>query len=200
LGIQVPLSYSIDQNCIWNVEVVPAIQFCGESTANFGDALIYGGAVGVSYAFTPGIHLGIGIATYYDLAQISIFPYPIVKISLSENLELTNPFGASPAGPGGGVFNYKINERWGIGLGGAYRDYRFRLQHNGPIPGGIGQYRSCPVFASVAFTPSPALNFNFYAGATLFNKIYVNDHGGDELLRTKQNAAPLIGFTASGTF
>jgi hypothetical protein len=199
-GLSVPLVYSVDRDCIWKVYLTPTGQFQGESTATFGDALVYGGAIGASYKFTPKIELGLGIAGYYNLAQVSFFPYPIVNIKISDRIQITNPFGASPAGPGGGVVNYKLTEHWGVGLGGAYRSYRFRLDHNGSIPGGVGQYRSCPVFAALSYTQSPALRIDFYGGATLFNKIYIDDHGGDELFRTKQNAAPLIGLTASGTF
>jgi hypothetical protein len=199
-GLDVPLVYSVNNDCTWKIYLVPTGQFSGESTATFGDALIYGGAVGVSHVFTPNIELGLGVAGYYNLAEVSFFPYPIVRIKISDRIQITNPFGASPAGPGGGVLNYKLTEHWSVGIGGAYRSYRFRLEHNGPIPGGIGQYRSCPVFVAVAYQQSPALRAELYAGATLFNKIYIDDHGGDELFRTKQNAAPMLGLGVSGSF
>jgi hypothetical protein len=199
-GLDIPLTYSVNDDCTWKVYLVPTGQFVGESTAQFGDALVYGGAIGVSHVFTPKIELGIGLAGYYNLAQVSFFPYPIVKIQISDRIEITNPFGASPAGPGGAVLNYKLTEHWSAGLGGAYRSYRFRLDHGGPIPGGIGQYRSCPVFATVAYQQSPALRIALYVGATLFNKIYIDDHSGNELFRTKQNAAPMLGLSASGAF
>jgi hypothetical protein len=199
-GLDVPFIYSVNDDCTWKISVVPTGQFSGESTARFGDALVYGGAIGVSHMFTPNIEVGLGIAAYYYLAQVSVFPYPIVKIKITDRVQLTNPFGASPAGPGGGELDYQLTEQWSVGIGGAYRSYRFRLDHNGPIPGGVGQYRSCPVFATVAYEPSPGLRVELYAGATLFNKIYIDDHGGDELFRTKQNAAPMLGISAAGTF
>ena len=199
-GLDVPLTYSVNDDCTWKIYLVPTGQFTGESNANFGDSLVYGGAIGVSHVFTPKIEVGLGVAAYYYLAQVSIFPYPIFKIKISDRIQITNPFGASPAGPGGGVLYYKLNEHWSVGVGGAYRSYRFRLDHNGPIPGGIGQYRSCPVFASVAYQQSPGLRIELFGGATLFNQIKIDDHGGDELFRTKQNASPLIGLSASGSF
>jgi|UniRef100_A0A7V6A605 hypothetical protein len=199
-GLDVPLIYFVTQDCTWKIYLVPTGQFSGESTATFGDALVYGGSFGVSHVFSPKVELGIGLAGYYNLAQATFFPYPIVKIKISDRIQITNPFGASPAGPGGGVLNYKLTQHWSVGLGGAYRSYRFRLDHNGPIPGGIGQYRSCPVFATLGYQQSPAFRAEIYAGATLWNKIYIDDHGGDELLRTKQNAAPMLGFSASGAF
>jgi hypothetical protein len=199
-GLDIPLTYSVNRDCTWKIYLVPTGQFSGESTARFGDALVYGGAIGISHVFTPKIEVGLGIAAYYNLAEVSVFPYPIVKINISDRIQITNPFGASPAGPGGGVLNYKFTENWYVGIGVAYRSYRFRLDPNGPIPGGIGQYRSCPVFATVAYQQSPALRIELYAGATLFNKISINDHSGDELFRTKQNAAPMLGMSASGHF
>jgi hypothetical protein len=200
VGLDIPLTYSINDDCTWKIYLVPTGQFSGESSANFGDALIYGGAIGVSHVFTPKIELGLGIAGYYNLAQVSFFPYPIVKIKISDRFHISNPFGASPAGPGGGVLDYKLTEQWFAGLGAAYRSYRFRLDHDGPIPGGVGQYRSCPVFAQVRYEPNPGLRIALYAGATLFNKIYIDDHGGNELFRTKQNAAPMLGLSAAGAF
>jgi Domain of unknown function (DUF6268) len=196
--LAVPLYYSLSDT--WNLLLIPMAQFSGENGARFGDALAYGGVVGISYVFGPKLELGLGIAGYYDLAEVLIFPYPIVKIKLSDRFRVSNPFQTSPAGPAGVEVSYVLNDHWDVGFGWAYRSPRFRLDYNGPIPNGIGEYRSFPVFARLSYKLSPALRIDGYGGASFLNKIYINDRRGNELYRTKQNVAPLIGLAVSGNF
>jgi hypothetical protein len=196
--LAVPLYYSL--NDTWTLLLIPMGQFSGGNGARFGDALSYGGVVGVSHVFGPKLELGLGIAGYYNLAEILIFPYPIVKFNFTGRFRISNPFQTSPAGPAGVEFSYLLNNHWDVGLGWAYRSPRFRLDYNGPIPNGIGQYRSFPVFVRLSYQLSPALRIDGYGGASLFNKIYIDDRRGNELYRTKQNVAPLIGLSFSGKF
>jgi hypothetical protein len=196
--LAVPLYYSLNDN--WHFLLIPIIQFSGENGARFGDALSYGGVVGVSHVFGPKLELGLGRAGFYNLAEVSIFPYPIVKINLTGKFRVSNPFQTSPAGPAGVEFSYLLDNHWDVGFGWAYRSPRFRLDYNGPIPNGIAQYRSFPVFVRLSYKLSPALRIDGYGGASLFNKIYIDDRRGNELYRTKQNVAPLIGLSFSGKF
>jgi|UniRef100_A0A7C3UZQ9 hypothetical protein len=198
LGVSVPLFYALADD--WRLILIPTVQYSGESGARFGDSLVYGGLAAVTYRFSPTITLGLGLAGYYNLATATFFPVPIVKIKLSEQFRLGNPFHTSPAGPAGLELTYIIDQNWDVGLGGAYRTHRFRLDSGGPIPNGIGEYRTIPVFARVSYKPLPALKIDAYGGASFLNKIYVDDRDGDELYRTKQNVAPLIGVSLSGTF
>jgi len=196
--LAVPLFYSL--NDTWNLLLIPMAQFSGENGARFGDALSYGGVVGISYVFGPKLELGLGIAGYYDLAEVLIFPYPIVKIKISDKFRVSNPFQTSPAGPAGVEISYVVNDHWDVGFGWAYRSPRFRLDYNGPIPNGIGEYRTFPVFVRLSYKLNPNIRIDGYGGASLFNKIYIDDRRGNELYRTKQNVAPLIGLSVSGKF
>ncbi len=196
--VAVPLFYSLNDK--WRLMLIPIGQFSGEDGASFGDALSYGGAVGASYVFGPKLELGLGLAGFYDLAEVRFFPYPILRIKLSDRIRVTNPFRTSPAGPAGVEISYVLNDRWGVGFGWAYRSPRFRLEKNGPIPNGIGEYRNFPIFLRLSYKLSPALRIDGYSGVSLFNKIYINDNKGNELFRTKQNVAPLIGMAISGDF
>ncbi len=198
LGFSIPIFYSFDEK--WKVIVIPATQFSGEFGARFGDALVYGGAGVVTYAFGPKVVLGIGLAGYYNLKEVRVFPFPAIKLKLSDRFRLTNPFRTGPAGPAGLELSYRLNPQWEVGIGGAYRSYRFRLDYNGPIPNGIGEYNSIPVFVRLAYQPFPALKIDLYGGASFLNKLYVDDRDGDELYRTKHDVAPLVGLLVSGRF
>jgi hypothetical protein len=198
LGFSVPIFYSIDDK--WQVIVIPSAQFSGELGARFGDALTYGGAGAVSYAFGPKVVLGIGIAAYYNLKEVRVFPFPVIKLKLNDRFRFANPFRTGPAGPAGLELSYQLSPRWEVGIGGAYRSYRFRLDYTGPIPNGIGEYNSIPVFVRLAYRPFPALKIDLYGGASFLNKLYVDDRDGDELYRTKHDVAPLVGLSVSGRF
>jgi hypothetical protein len=145
--------------------------FSGEYGARFGDALVYGGVVAVSHVFGPKLTLGLGLAGYYDLAQTRFFPFLIVKLKLSEQFRLTNPFHTGPAGPAGLELSYSLSRHWEVAVGGAYRSYRFRLDYNGPIPNGIGEYDSIPIFARLSYKPSAAFGVDVCGGAAFLNKL-----------------------------
>ena len=197
-GIDFPLIYSLNDK--WKLHLIPTGQFSGEDGARFGSSLSYGGVVAVSHVFGPNLELGMGLGVYSNLATISVYPYPIVEIKLGERFKFTNPFPAGPAGPAGGELAYSLNKHWAIGVGGAYRSPRFRLDSNGPLRNGIGEYRSIPIFARLTYEQSHALKIDVYGGVSLFNEIYIHKSNGDEIYRSQQDLAPLIGLSISGSF
>ena len=198
LGFSIPIFYSFKEK--WKLVIVPTAQFSGEFGARVSQAMVYGAAAGVSYAFGPKVTLGLGVAGYADLEEARVFPFPIVNVKLGDRIRLTNPFRTSPAGPAGLELSYVLTRKWEVGLGAAYRSYRFRLDYNGPLPNGIGEYNTVPVFARLSYKPLPAVGLDVYAGVSLLNKIYVEDSEGNELYRTKHDVAPLLGATLSGRF
>lgn len=198
VGFSVPIFYTVNEK--WEVILIPTGQFSGEFGARFGDALVYGGGVAVRYTFNPKVVLGIGLAGYYYHEQARVFPFFVVNVKLSDRFTLTNPFRLGPAGPAGLVLSYKLNRQWEVGFGGAYRSYRFRLDYDGPIPNGIGEYNSFPLFVRLAYSPSPAFTFGLYGGLSIYNRLRVEDRNGDELYRSGQDVAPLMGASISGRF
>lgn len=198
LGLSVPVFYALDEK--WKLIVIPTAQFSGEFGARFGDALVYGGIVAVTYAFGPKVVLGLGVAGYSNLNQARFFPFPIIKLKLSDRFRLSNPFRASPAGPAGLELSYILNRQWEVGFGGAYRSNRFRLDYHGPIPNGIGEYNSIPLFARLAYKPFPDISLNIYGGLSLYNRLRVEDRDGDEMYKTHHDVAPLVGVSISGRF
>lgn len=198
LGFSIPIFYSFTDQ--WKLVIVPTAQFSGEFGARVSQAMVYGGIVGVSYAFGPKVTLGLGVAGYANLEEARIFPFPIVKLKLSDRVRLTNPFRTSPVGPAGLELSYVLTKKWEVGIGGAYRSYRFRLDYNGSIPNGIGEYNTVPAFVRLSYKPFPAIGIDVYGGASFLNKLYVEDRDGNELYRTKHDVAPLLGATFSGRF
>jgi hypothetical protein len=197
-GFSVPIFYTIDDK--WEFILIPQGQFSGEFGARFGDALVYGGGAAVRYTFGPNVILGVGVAGYYYLEQARVFPFFIVNLKLSDRITLSNPFRLSPAGPAGLIVSYQLNQQWEVGVGGAIRSYRFRLDYGGPLPNGIGEYSSFPLFARLAYKPTPDLTVGIYGGLSVYNRLRVENRRGDELYESGQDVAPLIGASISGRF
>ena len=198
LGFTVPIFYTLNDK--WQFIVIPTGQFAGEFNARFGDSLVYGGGVAVRYTFGPRVILGVGVAGYYYLEQARVFPFLVINLKLSDRIRVTNPFRLGPAGPAGLIVSYKLNPKWEVGLGGAYRSYRFRLDYDGPIPNGIGEYNSFPLFVRLGYKPTPAFTVDIYGGLSIYNRLRVEDRDGNELFKSGQNVSPILGASISGRF
>jgi hypothetical protein len=198
LGFSLPVFCNLTDQ--WRLIIIPTAQCSGEFGADFCDSLVYGGAVAMAYAFRPDAVFGLGVAGYANLEEPSVFPYPVIRWQITPKLRLTNPFRTSPAGPAGLELSYALADHWTVGLGGAYRSQRFRLDANGPLPNSIGEYKSIPTFVRLSYKPIPTFGIDLYSGVSFLNKLYVDAPGGNDLYKTKFNVAPLVGVGISGTF
>jgi Domain of unknown function (DUF6268) len=187
----------------WGVMVVPILDVAGTPRADWGRALIYGGAAAAIYHFGKDRSIGIGMGALNNLEQASIFPMVLVNWKFNEWLRLSTPYRASPAGPGGVELTYfplKNNKDLRIGLGATYLSKRFRLDDTGTIANGIGEYDTIPVFARLSYRVLPVVDVNLYGGASLYNYLIVDDSRGGQLFHTHQNVAPFIGIGLSLNF
>jgi hypothetical protein len=143
LGLGIKFMYVIDKD--WRLFIVPSLEFSGESGAKTNDSLIYGGIVATGYRISPDLSIGAGVGIFSRLEEISVFPMIFIDWKINEKLRLSNPFRGGPSGPAGLELSYAINKSWELGLGGAYRSFRFRLNDDGSASDSILQDRSVPV-------------------------------------------------------
>lgn len=198
LGGSIALQYDLTDR--WDITIAPSVEFSGESGAKIGNSLIYGGYIATSYDFDPTLTLGVGVGTYFGIEKTSVFPYIVVNWKITDRLKLTNPFTTSPAGPAGLELSYKVDPKWEVGVGGAYRSSRFRLDEDFPTWNGVGEYRRIPVFARLSYKACPSFTIDLYGGASFMNKVWQYDQNGNELSATKADAAPLLGLTLKASF
>lgn len=197
-GISVPYSYTTDNG--WRLTVSPTVEFSGESGADFSDALEYGALVSGARRFGPDLTLGLGVGAYARIEETRAFPFLIIDWRITDRLRLTNPLPAGPAGPAGLELSYALGSGWEIGIAGAFRSFRFRLDEKGPVPGGIGENEYIPVVARIGRELSDSLTFNFYAGAALAGNLRVEDSDGNGLYDEDRDPAGLIGLSLLGRF
>jgi hypothetical protein len=198
LGVSIPFIYSLDPQ--WRLFISPNLQWAGEGNAEKGDALTYGGVLGVSYAFRTDLTLGFGAGAFSNLGKTTVFPYLAVNWQITEKMKLGNPFRTSPAGPAGLELTYTLNRNWEASLGGAYRSYRFRLNEDGAISNGIGESKFVPLYLRLSYNLSPQARLDVYGGVSFFNQIRINNSEGDEIYQTNYSVPVLAGLSFTGRF
>jgi len=178
----------------WSIGGGPVIQYAGEDGANLGDSLMYGGIVSAVYRANPDLRIGFGAGLFYRLEETRVFPSLIVDWKISDRLRLGNSYRLGVTGPAGLELSYKLDENWEIAAGGGQRSSRFRLDKDGPTPGGIGENSSWPVYARLSRKLGSVLYLDLYGGAAFGGKMKLQDSNGNDIRSIDYNTTPLFGF------
>jgi hypothetical protein len=197
-GFAVPYSVTTDGG--WRWSLTPTVEYAGESGAEFSDSLEYGASLVAARAIRPDLTLGLGVGVYYRIEETSAFPFVMIDWRITDRLRLSNPTPGGPSGPAGLELRYALDSGWEVGLGAAYRSDRFRLDRDGPFPGGVGEQTAVPVLASVGRQLSEGLSLRFYAGVALGSNLRVEDDDGRRLYDEDRDPAPMVGLLVSGRF
>ena len=196
LGVN--LSYAVTPE--WRLGFSPSVEWSGESGAKASDSLNYGALLTATRTVSPDLVLGFGLGVFRQIDENKVFPFLLVNWKISDRLRLGNPLQAGPAGGAGLELAYALSERWEVGGGGSYRSYRFRLNDDGPVPGGIGENRFIPLFARLSYSIDKSTRADLYAAGFVNGKLTVDNAGGHDVYSDEYNSAPAIGLTVSHRF
>jgi len=197
-GLAIPYSVTTDGG--WRWSLTPTVEYAGESGAKFSDSLEYGASLVAARAIRPDLTLGLGAGVYYRIEETSAFPFVMIDWRITDRLRLSNPTAGGPSGPAGLELRYALDSGWEVALGAAYRSDRFRLDRDGPFPGGVGEQRAVPVLASIGRQLSDGLSLRLYAGAALGSTLRVEDEDGRRLYDEDRDPAAMVGLLVSGRF
>jgi hypothetical protein len=197
-GISVPVFYRPNKQ--WRFGVIPSIEWAGTTGAEAGESLSYGAAVMAAYAIRPTLTVGLGGGVFERLGETVGYVFPVVTWKINEQWQLTNPFEAGPVGPAGLEVSYRPNDNWEMGVGGAYRSYRFRLDDSSTVADGIGQVDFWAPFARIGRRLGKQLRLDLNGGATLDGKIIIEDKDARHIGETGYDTAPFLGLTLKGKF
>jgi len=198
IGLAVPLSVGLADG--WSVGLTPSLDSFREDAASWGSSLTYGGTVTATKTLSGGSRIGLGGGIYGGLNKLTGFPLLVVDLRLTERLRLANPLTAGPTGPAGLELSYRFDGGWTLGVAGAYRAYRFRLNEVGPFPNGIGEERTVPLVVHLAKSLGAAVTVDLYAGAAVGGRLRVEDSGGHKIAAADFDPAPIVALTVSGRF
>ena len=198
VGLNARLSYKLGEN--WSLHAGPIVQYAGERGADFDDSLMYGGIIAATYRASRDFTIGFGAGAFYRLEQTRAFPALLVSWRITDRLHLGNSYRLGPAGPAGVELTYAFDKNWQLGVGGGYRSSRFRLDSTGPIPSGIGENVSWPVYVRLSRRIWQTVNIDLFGGAAFGGKLRLEDNRGNEIISMSYNTTPLVGLSLRGMF
>jgi hypothetical protein len=120
--------------------------------------------VGVTKVFSPTLFVGFGLGAFRQIDRNQYFPFLIVNWQITNELRLSNPLQAGPAGGAGLELAYSWSDEWELGGAAAYRDYRFRLRSDASTPNGPGQNSGAPAFARLTRKSGRVAKIDLCAG------------------------------------
>ncbi len=192
---QVGLTFIYKPTEDWTVVVSPSVAWAYENGASTSNAVEYGAVVIAKKDFSPTLSVGVGAAIYRQLYETKTFPFLAIDWKINDAWRLTNPFPAGPAGGAGLELVYSFGEGWEAGFGGTYRSFSFRLDDNGPVPDGIGENRSIPLFFRLSRNIGKQAQVDFHAAALANGRLKVKNQDGSDLASDDYSIAPAVGLT-----
>jgi hypothetical protein len=172
----------------WAWFVGGRIQSSGESGADFSDTITGGGLGGASYQVTPSLRLGAGISVSDNLAEDDVFvlPFPIIQWDITGDLRLET------AGRGARLA-YQLHEDWTLALEAGFERREYRLDDNGPLPGGAVIDQSFPVALAATFRPDPRFEVVGRIGSHVYADLEFYNAAGNEIADDERDAALFAG-------
>lgn len=185
----------------WSYGVRPFVSWAFESGAFSEDAMSYGAALAVVAGLSGDKRIGTGARVSRDMEnEVKLSPIILVHWELNDNWTVANPREANFTSPTGLEIRYTYGDDWGIALAGIYHSEEFRLDDQGPAPGGIGESSGILSYVRTTYRLSPALRMNGYVGALLSGKLEVEDTAGDRVASSGYDTAPFVALALEGTF
>jgi len=197
-SIEMNLSYRFSKQL--EFFVAPQVGWTYETGASSGDAVSYGAVLGLTYIHSPALVLGLGASAFRQIDQTRLIPFVIVNWQITEQWRLTNPLNAGPTGGPGVELGYSINDQWDVGLGAVFRETRFRLRSDGPVPNGIGVDKGIPIFARLTYQVSQPISIDFYAGVIVEGELRVLNSNGATLSSSDYKPSPIFAISAKYEF
>ncbi len=175
------------------------VESSGELGADLGDTLTFGGLAGFRYHVGEGLFLGLGVAVATRLEDSTlVIPLPVVEWTIDDQWSLKT--GGGGAGGGGVTLEYAPSEQWNFALSAGFDSVRFRLDDEGPNPGGIGEDSSVPI--------SLGATWNFDQQGSAFVRVIVpvwrqlraDDPDGNTIFEHDADITPSFQFGIEGRF
>ena len=194
------VSYRIDDT--WSVFGGPSIGFSGESDADFGDAVTFGGALGANYRVSERLAIGGGFTISSEIEDDTrLRPLVLVNWQINDQWSFESGYTEVAGGGGpGGEIRYQINDAWRVAAGLQFQEKRFRLSDEGPVRDGVGEDTSWPVYGKVTWQICPHAALELLGGVSVAGELRLENEDGHKIAESDYDPAPLVGLRALFTF
>jgi len=184
-----------------DVIVIPSVRSFAEKGASLDDGRTQGVLAGGTWRFSPNFAIGPGIGWFSSLdGGANVFPILAIEWDITDSLNLSTGRGLAASQGPGLTLSYEASDQVSLGLAGRYETTQFRLNDDGPAPGGIGEDRSFPLVVSVAYDPTPRVSLSAFAGAEFYGRLRLEDANGNRIDQSDYDPAPLAGIALRARF
>ena len=171
----------------WSYFVGGNLLFSGEEGARFGDSIEGLFYAAPQYSFSDSLTVGLGVAVSTRLEKtVSVLPLPTF------DWDITKRWNLGTNGEAGLTLTYTPSEDWAFSLGGHYEFRDFRLDKNGPLPGGVGRDTRIPVLLTAAWHPDHRISAEVGLGVYLGQNFELLDSSGNTVADIDADSAPFL--------
>jgi len=197
--VSVPVQYFASQ--AWTYYAIPSIRFNAESGASMSDGGNGGLLAGAAYRVNDTLTIGPGFGYFTEIEDdASFFPILLIDWKITDTLSLETGKGfAASRGPGLQL-RWKSSSKWEFALGGRYEKIRFRLNDSGPVPDGVGEDKSFPLFLLAEYIVGDDMQLGLIGGAEIGTNMRLEDASGNRVVDSDLSSAPFLGVTFQAKF
>ena len=171
----------------WLFFVGGRVMLSGEEGAKTGDSLegvIYAAP---RYRFSDKLSAGLGIEVYTRLEDnTQVIPLVSLDWDFAERWNLT------VSGEPSITVTYAPNDHWSFSLGGVYEYRDFRLDRNGPLPGGVGRDTRIPITLAAKWNPDKRISAEAGVGVAFAQNFELLDSSGNSVADIDADASPFF--------
>lgn len=192
LGISAIFTYQASND--WSLFAGPILQFSRESGANWGDSFAAGGMVGATFVADENLVIGGGIGMMSQIEDSArIFPVLSIDWYFTDNWKLSSTSAALAMNRIGLELVWEVGGGWEVGVGGAYRFRRFRLNDQSFAPDGAGQDISVPIWGRVSYEFNENVSFTFMAGTNVSGELAIDNNVGVPINKEEYDSSIQVG-------
>lgn len=175
---------------------IPSVRYNHEQGASSSDGRTWGVLAGASWRLREGLSIGPGIGIFSRLEESTlVIPILVIDWDINERWNLSTGRGLAASQGPGLTLSYSVNEAWTLGIIGRFEQIDFRLDQNGPVPGGIGRDEAFPLLLSAQWMPHPNLELSVFGGAEFGGSLILADQFGETISETDYDTSAVFGGT-----
>ena len=197
--LSIPFRWRVSEK--WSGFAAPTLRFTGESRADFSDSLTGGAFAGFAYKFSERLRIGPGIGVLTQIEDsTSVIPIIVINWKITNTLSLNTGRGIAASHGPGLTLDWQPSRNWAFSISGRYESLRFRLANDGPVPNGIGDDRSLPLFVGIAYSFTPMVRISAVGGIEVGGELRLEDESGNTITEQDHDPTGFLGITFSGRF
>lgn len=173
----------------WSYFLGGGVRSSYEQGAGFDDSLTGQGLGGFNYKFSDSFSAGLGVVVRTQLEDDAlVWPFLMFDWKISDKWR----FNAKAGGPGV-VLSYRATENLSLSLDADYQARAFRLDEDGPAPGGVGRDERLRIALGADWKFAEQVRLLARAGADVWQEYDLIDRNGVQVTDRQADPAPFIG-------